>query len=119
MTVSRLFRRICQEDLLFTEGIILPPSKTLQNITKPMIFPKWFEMQDQEKEKSVRMSFARASRSMAKDNEVWRVAVGTARNGKSILGDCSFILPVVKHEVQSELSYSQLLSQLAGCSRLS
>ncbi|KAL8766572.1 MAG: hypothetical protein Q9194_006235 [Teloschistes cf. exilis] len=83
MTVSRLFRRICPEDLLFTDGIILPPSKTLRNITGPMIFPKWFEMQDLEKEKSVRMSFARASRSMAKGNEVWRVAVGTARNGKT------------------------------------
>lgn len=103
MKVSRLFRRLCQEDLLLTDGIILPPCEALQGVEDPGIIPRCFEMQDLEKEERTRVGFKKAGGFLDAYDEAFRVAVGTGRNGKSLLEGLKFRLPVKKKEdVQAE-----------------
>ncbi|KAL8688126.1 MAG: hypothetical protein Q9218_005880 [Villophora microphyllina] len=96
MRVSRLFRRLCQEDLLFTDGIILPPCTSLQRVDLPDKIPTWFEMQDLDAGTWVNVEFKKAGGFLDSYDPAWMVAVGTGRNTKSLLTGLKFRLPEVK-----------------------
>ena len=110
MKVSRTFRRICQEDLLFARGLIIKPSHACQSCDEATRIPEWFEKYNID---TGTQSRAAASRSTSKriyiDDEdqspihsqrtprffgrrdsSWQVAIGTERNKRSLLAGLAF-----------------------------
>lgn len=106
--VSRAFRRACQEDLLFDEGLIIKPSPTCQSCDEPQRTPKWFEKYDvdsgirsrvawrrdlKHRIHNVDPSAATMKRSRGDSDKAGasrKVAVGTERNKRSLLADVAF-----------------------------
>ena len=93
MEVSGTFRRICQEDLLFTEGLIIKPSVACQSCDEATRLPKWFESYDtgtraQSRADALIHDLQRRSAinlQRHRFDSSWQVAIGTERNKKSLL----------------------------------
>ena len=105
MKVSGTFRRICQEDLLFAEGLIVKPSHACQSCDEATRIPKWFETydtitdtqsratvpglgpEDRYNYLSYRCPSKLRTNKMYSDSEdsAWRVAIGRERNKRSLL----------------------------------
>ena len=103
MKVSRHFRQICQEDLLFDESSIIKPSFACQSCDEAVRMPKWFEKHDLDSGTQSRAAWRRHGFIIIDDdghNSTWlgkevsdgdrasrKVAIGTEYNKKSLLAD--------------------------------
>ena len=108
MKVSRTFRRICQEDLLFEEGSIIKPSHACQSCDEPTRVPKWFEKYAVDSETQSRAAWRRhwetyiddmylsevgmkrADGDYDGDGASRKVAIGMECNKKSLLAAVAF-----------------------------
>ena len=103
MKVSRTFRRICQEDLLFDEGSIIKSSYACQSCDEAIHTPIWFEKYDIDSGTQSRaiwtlhveshlddmdrseVEMQRAGGDFDGDGASRKVAIGKERNKKSLL----------------------------------
>ena len=112
MKVSRTFRRFCQEDLLFAEGLIIKPSHGCQSCDVPTRVPKRFEEYDTRTGTQARatamvlnqktiftnnpdnspVSLRRCPHFHSSGRSSWQVAIGTECNKKSLLARVGFAL---------------------------
>ena len=90
MKVSRTFRQICQEDLLFAEGVILEPCDACQGCDEAGSIPDSFDMYDVKTGIRSRVHWKRAGGSLGGRGDRLRVAVGAERNKRSVLADVKF-----------------------------
>ncbi len=95
MKVSRTFRRLCQEDLLFAEGLIFESSKACQGCDEAESIPEWYEKFDVATGTQSRVNWQRAG-GLLDHGLSWKVAVGAERNKKSLLAGVAFRFREVK-----------------------
>ena len=98
MKVSRTFRQICQEDLLFSEGLIFKPSIACQSCDEAARIPKRFDIYDTDTgilsqagiyeltlSRTSPIGLQRAPGSTSSGGLMWQVVIGTEPNKKSLL----------------------------------
>ncbi len=90
MKVSRIFRRLCQEDLLFAEGLIFESSDACQGCDEAESVPDWYEKFDVATGTHSRVEWKRAGGFLDYGGPSWKVAVGAERNKKSLLAGVAF-----------------------------
>ena len=90
MQVSRRFRQICQESLLFAQGLIFEPSEPCQSCDEPQLAPSWFQKYEVKTGTQSQVTLRRAGGSFDSGGPSWKVAVGTERNKKSLLSEVAF-----------------------------
>lgn len=90
MKISRQFRRICQEDLLFAEGLIFEPSNTCRSCDEASLIPEWFEKYDVKTGTESRVEWKRARQMFHREDGLWWVAIGAERHKKSLLAGVDF-----------------------------
>lgn len=90
MEVSRTFRRICQEDLLFAEGLIFEPSDACQGCDQANDAPEFFEKYDIASGTQSKVKWKRAGGFLDFGGESWKVAIGTEKGKKSLLAHLAF-----------------------------
>ena len=96
MKVSRTFRRICQESLLFAQGLIFESSDSCQDCDEPQLVPNWFQKYDIKTGTQSQVTFRRAGGFLDSGGPAWKVAVGTERTKKSLLSEVAFRLVKAK-----------------------
>ena len=97
MQVSRLIRQICQENLVFADGVALEPCEASEACVSSDQIPKWFNMHDMESGSRKEVTFKRSGGFMDPHfGNSFAVLVGTGRNTKSLLPNLSFKLPEIK-----------------------
>ena len=98
MKASRTSRRICQENLLFGEGLMFKPSIACQSCDEATRIPDWFERYDTDTGilsqadilelrlwGSSPIELQRTPGSISEGGLVWQVVIGTERNKRSLL----------------------------------
>ena len=90
MEVSRTFRRICQEDLLFAEGSIFEPCDACQGSDEAVDTPDFFEKYDIASGTQSKVKWKRAGGFLDFGGESWKVAIGTEKGKKSLLAHMAF-----------------------------
>lgn len=93
--VSRTFRRICQEDVLFAEGLIFESSEPCQGCDEAGLTPPWFEKYDVATGTQSQVKWKRAGGFLDSGGESWKVLVGTERSKRSLLAEVAFRLAKV------------------------
>lgn len=88
--VSRTFRRLCQEDILFVEGLILEPSNACQSCDEAEDVPKWFEEYDIATGTRSQVRFKRAGGFLDSGDVSWKVAIGSEYSKRSLLPAVAF-----------------------------
>lgn len=96
MKVSRTFRRVCQEDLLVAEGLIVEPTDACRSCDEADGIPKWFEKYDLANGTQSQVKFKRAGGLFdRRGGASWKVAIGTGYGRKSLLAEVAFRLAKV------------------------
>ena len=92
MEVSRLFRQLCQEDVLFTDSMIFQPCEACKTCLEPDDFPKSFNAYDISSGARGKVNLERVvGNSMYRENiPSWTLGVGTGYNKKSVLKGFTF-----------------------------
>lgn len=90
MKISRQFRRICQEDLLFAEGLIFEPSDSCRSCDDAGLIPEWFKKYDVKTGMESRADWKKARQLFHREDGLWWVAIGAERNKKSLLAGVEF-----------------------------
>lgn len=90
MEVSRTFRMICQENVVFTEGLIFEPSAVCRDCDEAELYPKWFEKYDVASGTTSRVTWKRAGGFLDSGGALWKVAVGSEHGKKSLLAEMAF-----------------------------
>ena len=84
MEVSRTFRRLCQEDLLFAKDLVFEPSATCKTRPGVKLIPEWFQKYDIATGSRSQVSLKRADPSY-NTGDTWRVVIGNEDGRKSLL----------------------------------
>ena len=92
MKVSRTFRRICQEDFLFTEDMIFTPSDACQGCDEARQHPMRFEKYDIASGVQSQVEFKKAGGPRDRGGDSLNVSIGAKHGKKSLLPDVSFRL---------------------------
>lgn len=91
MNISRHFRRVCQEDLLFAKDLVFEPSDTCRRCDDEASFiPEWFERYDVRTGVKSRFEWRRDRYLSCREEGLWWVAVGEGRNKRSLLAGVGF-----------------------------
>lgn len=91
MEVSRVFRELCQEDLLFADGMIFKPSEACKTCVEPHNFPKSFDVYNIASGARSEVSLKRTGK--FRDYEMgptWTLGIGTGHSKKSLLRGLEF-----------------------------
>lgn len=88
--VSRAFRRVCQEDLLFAGGSILEPSDAYQGCDDADSIPDWFEKYDVTTGTHSQVTWKGGSGFRDNGSESLKVAIGSELSKKSLLEELAF-----------------------------
>ena len=91
MEVSRVFRQLCQEELLIADGWIFEPCAAVESCVDAHHLPNWYDIYDL-------ATNERYERSLKKDGALsefsrspsWTVLIGTGRNRRSFLPNLTF-----------------------------
>ena len=95
MRVSRTFRRICQEDLLFATGLIFEPCHACKACNEAGSVASWFEEYDVATGTRSQVEWKMAGGDLDSGDASWQVAVGTENSKKSLLTGVAFRFPEV------------------------
>ena len=90
MEVSRTFRRLCQEDLLFAKNLIFEPSDACQSCDEADLLPNWFQMYDIATGTQSQIDLKRAGGFLDYGDGLWQVVIGTEDGKKSLLDQMAF-----------------------------
>ena len=86
MEVSRVFRQLCQEDLLIADGLIFEPCETVEACVEADDIPNWYDTYDlatdERSQRSLKKERALSDFSRASS---WTVLIGADRNRRSFL----------------------------------
>ena len=85
MEVSRTFRRLCQEDLLFAKDLILELSRDCKPPWGDPPIPKWYLKRDIVTWRHSKVNIKRVGLSRDTGNTSWRVVIGSEDGKKSLL----------------------------------
>lgn len=88
--VSRTFRRICQEDLLFTTGLIFEPCDACQACDDASLMVSWFEKYDVPTGTKSQVKMEKPGGYSDSGAESWWVAIGAGYSKKSLLTQVAF-----------------------------
>lgn len=88
--VSRTFRRTCQEDHLFAEGLIFEPSEASQKCEEAGLIPGEFQKYDVDTGFQSQVEWKRAGGFLDSGGESWKVLVGTEYGKRSLLAEVAF-----------------------------
>lgn len=90
MEVSRTFRRICQEDLLFAESLIFEPSDACQGCDDAGDIPGWYEMYNAATGTQSQVKVKKAGGFLDSGAASWKALIGTGHGKKSLLPEATF-----------------------------
>ena len=90
MEVSRIFRRTCQENLLFADSLIIEPSETCQRCDDANSFPVWYAMYDTDTGNQSQLKMKQSGGIFDRGNAPWGVIIGTEHSKKSLLPEARF-----------------------------
>ena len=105
MEVSRLFRQLCQEDVLLTDELIFEPCEAVESCVEADDLPSWYDVYDLASDQHYRRSLKEEGGPLPDINRKasWVVLVGTDRNRRSFLPDLTFKFEKVVEKVVEEV----------------
>lgn len=101
MEVSRLFRQLCQEDVLFTDQLIFEPCEEVESCVEADELPSSYDVYDLASDERHRRSLEEEGGALSGFSRTpsWAVLIGTGRNRRSFLPNLTFKFEKVVEKV--------------------